>query len=79
MKIFIGLVDSNAQVPAYHKTMGLTKPQILGHIQHVTFYRRVVELTEQIRPLLRNKKGNEDKIEELRNELKDTYGRWKND
>jgi len=78
MKTFVGLVDSNAQVPAYRKTMGLTKDQVHGHLKHITFYRRVVELSEEIRPLLKKKKGNEEIIKKLRDELKATIGRWRN-
>ena len=78
MKIFLTLIDSNAQIAAFKKTIGLSKDQVLGHMQHVIFYRQVVKLTEEIKPLIRNKKGNEDRIEQLRNELKSIIEGWRN-
>jgi hypothetical protein len=76
MKYFIQLVDSNAQVPVFKKTIGLTKDQVHGHMQNIVFYRAVVKISEEIKTLLRNKKGNEGKITELRAELKSTMEKW---
>jgi hypothetical protein len=78
MRIFLELIDSNAQIAAFKKSLGLSKDQVLGHMKYVTFYREIVALTEQIKPLLKKKKGNEKTIGRLRNELKSVIKRWRN-
>ena len=71
------LVDSNAQIAAYKKSLGLSKDDIMQHIGNITFYREVISLTIQIRTLLKNKKDNRQEIEGLRSQLKTTVEEWK--
>ena len=77
MEIFLDLVDSNAQIAAYKKSLGLSKDDIMQHIGNITFYREVISLTIQIRTLLKNKKDNRQEIEGLRSQLKTTVEEWK--
>jgi len=73
----LDLVDSNAQIAAYKKSLGLSKDDIMQHIGNITFYREVISLTIQIRTLLKNKKDNRQEIEGLRSQLKTTVEEWK--
>lgn len=75
--MFLGLVDSNAQVNAYRQSIGLYKDQINSHMVHITFYREVTKLVNEIKTLLKNKNGNEEKIDGLRTELKLKMENWK--
>lgn len=79
MKKFVELVDLNAQNKAYRKILGLYKDEIAGHMINIVFYREVSKLVIEIRMLLKNKKGNEEKIEQLRDKLGLTIQRWKNE
>jgi hypothetical protein len=77
MKKFVELVDSNAQIAAYKKHLGLTKDQVHGHLRSIVFYRNVIRLSDEIRLLFKDKVGNIEKIKELRRELKDVFKGWK--
>ena len=78
MKIFVELVDSNGQIAAYRKRLGLYKDEIPAHMSVLGFYRRIVILVNEIRTLLKNKKGNEQKIQQLRAELELVIEGWRN-
>ena len=78
MKKFVELVDSNAQNAAYRKMLGLYKDEVNAHMANVLYYREVSTLVDEIKMLLKNKKGNEQKIEQLRTELKLVIEGWRN-
>ena len=79
MITFINLVDSNAQINAYKKKIGLNKKEVAGHMVHINFYRRVAKLSHQIKSLLENETRDEEEIEKLRGELKLEFERWKSE
>jgi len=78
MKIFVSLVDSNAQIASYKRALGLTLDNVRQHMQHIKFYREITGLSIQIRKLLKNKKDNIQQIEKLRVRLRLTIEEWKN-
>lgn len=63
-------MDSGGQNKAYKKKIGIHSSDIVAHRNKINFYRNVVRLVDEIRLLIKNKKGNEEKLEELREELK---------
>jgi len=77
MKTFVELADSNAQIKAYRSKLGLYKDEIQEHMKNISFYRTIARLVTEIRFLVKNKEGNEERLAELRDNLKSAMERWR--
>ena len=78
MKIFVRLVDSNAQVAAYKKILGITKKDIAEHIPNMGVYRRLSAISYEIKMLFKAFKIDREQIKVKRKELNEVLKEWKN-
>ena len=78
MKIFVTLVDSNAQTAAYKKALGITKDDIKQHLTNIGIYRKLSTIFYDIKLMFKEPEIDREKIKAKRLELDKILEEWKN-
>ena len=76
MIIFIELVDKGAGTRAFQKMLGMDNKEIALQMKKLDLYRQVVDFTNQIKELQKNRKENYQQINELRKALLGAIEDW---
>lgn len=58
MKLFLGLVDSNAPLKKYQRIFNFTQSDFNVHIKFVPYYRLYVEMSDKVKEMQKLKKNS---------------------